>query len=163
MLPESTIPTHTMRSLLLLAAFFLIAVPAQADGSPPVRADSLDDVYAVDVEVSNLESTDGTVRVAFYDSKEAFPYDSTAATVRTIEPVSASPHTVSFEEVPAGTYGVAVIHDANENGELDRNFFGVPSEGYGFSRNAFDTFGPPDFEDAAVTIDDDTTLFVELE
>lgn len=40
-----------------------------------------------------------------------------------------------FEGLPAGDYAVQVLHDANDNGEMDKNFLGIPSEGYGFSNN----------------------------
>ena len=40
-----------------------------------------------------------------------------------------------FEDLPPGTYAVQVMHDENDNGKLDSNFLGIPSEGYGFSNN----------------------------
>jgi uncharacterized protein (DUF2141 family) len=42
--------------------------------------------------------------------------------------------------------------DDNDNFTLDRNFFGMPKEGMGFSRDAKMSFGPPAFDDAAVTV-----------
>ena len=36
-----------------------------------------------------------------------------------------------FEDIPAGTYAIAAIHDENRNGKLDMNWLGVPKEGYG--------------------------------
>jgi uncharacterized protein (DUF2141 family) len=38
-----------------------------------------------------------------------------------------------FEDIPPGTYALAVIHDENMNGKLDTNWLGIPKEGYGFS------------------------------
>ena len=40
-----------------------------------------------------------------------------------------------FEGLPAGDYALQVIHDENDNGDLDKNLLGIPSEDYGFSRN----------------------------
>lgn len=40
-----------------------------------------------------------------------------------------------FEDLPPGQYAVQVMHDENDNGKLDSNFLGIPSEGYGFSNN----------------------------
>jgi uncharacterized protein (DUF2141 family) len=54
--------------------------------------------------------------------------------------------------VPPGVYAVQAFHDENDNGKLDKTFFGMPKEGMGFSRNAPMRFGPPDFADAAVTV-----------
>jgi uncharacterized protein (DUF2141 family) len=47
---------------------------------------------------------------------------------------------------------IAAYHDVNNNGQLDRNAFGIPSERYGFSRDARGITGPPSFDDAVVTI-----------
>ncbi len=40
------------------------------------------------------------------------------------------------------------MHDENGNGKLDKNFIGMPTEGYGASRAARGTMGPPKWEDA---------------
>ena len=64
---------------------------------------------------------------------------------------------VSLKEVPAGTWAVLAYQDENENGELDRNFIGIPKENYGFSRDAASRFGPPDFDDAAIEVREGTT------
>lgn len=65
--------------------------------------------------------------------------------------------------VPAGEYAVAVFADMNGNGVLDSNFFGIPTEPVGVSRNAKGRFGPPKFADAAFKMGDGVTaLSIEL-
>jgi uncharacterized protein (DUF2141 family) len=54
--------------------------------------------------------------------------------------------------VPPGVYAVEAFQDANDNGRIDRNFFGLPTEGIGFSRDAAFHFGPPSFNDAAISL-----------
>jgi uncharacterized protein (DUF2141 family) len=61
--------------------------------------------------------------------------------------------TVVFNSLPPGQYGISVIHDENENGELDSNFMGIPKEGFGFGNNAMGMFGPPSFKEASIKID----------
>ena len=61
---------------------------------------------------------------------------------------------VNFTNFPAGTYGVAVIHDHDKNGKLSRNPFGYPTEAYGFSNNSFGTFGPPEFKDISFKVEE---------
>lgn len=48
--------------------------------------------------------------------------------------------------IPSGTWALAVIHDENANGRLDR-FMAIPREGFGFSRNPAIRMGPPRYED----------------
>jgi len=57
-----------------------------------------------------------------------------------------------FRNLTAGVYAVTVIHDRNSNGELDTNFFGIPTESYGFSNNATAMFGPPSFSEVSIKI-----------
>jgi uncharacterized protein (DUF2141 family) len=52
-----------------------------------------------------------------------------------------------------GSYAIIVFHDENDNGKLDENYWGVPTEGYAFSNNAQGFLGAPDFATAAVAID----------
>ena len=52
----------------------------------------------------------------------------------------------------------------NGNEKLDTNLVGIPSEPYGFSRNARGRFGPPSFDDLAIEVgDDDLSIDIELE
>ncbi len=51
-----------------------------------------------------------------------------------------------------GTYAVAVFHDENDNHHFDRNFLGLPAEGYGFSNNAPIFLGPPSFDSVRITV-----------
>ncbi len=44
--------------------------------------------------------------------------------------------TVVFENLAPGEYGISVVHDENENGDLDKNFVGIPKEGFAFGNNA---------------------------
>lgn len=53
--------------------------------------------------------------------------------------------------IPAGTYALAVIHDENSNGRLDR-MMAIPREGFGFSRNPRIRMGPPRYEDVRFAV-----------
>jgi len=68
----------------------------------------------------------------------------------------------AFQDIPAGTYAIAVFHDTNSNTKLDKNFFGIPKEGYAFSNNVFGTFGPPDFDDASFELDGNKTVKIKM-
>jgi uncharacterized protein (DUF2141 family) len=40
-----------------------------------------------------------------------------------------------FDELPSGACAVAVVHDENGNGRLDKNSLGIPTEGYDVPNN----------------------------
>ena len=47
---------------------------------------------------------------------------------------TAATHQFTFD-LPPGQYSAMVIHDENDNGKLDSNIIGIPTEAYGFSNN----------------------------
>ena len=68
----------------------------------------------------------------------------------------------SLRNVPPGKYAVGAFHDANNNGMLDADPSGQPTEVYGFSTGGH-TSGPAAFADAAFEVGDQTkTISVEL-
>ena len=101
------------------------------------------------IEVRGVRSADGRVYVAVHgpESKDTFPSgDDTVSGLR--EPARIGTLRFLVSDLPAGRYAVNAFHDENDNGELDTNLVGIPSEGYGFANDPSTTFGPPDFEDA---------------
>lgn len=109
---------------------------------------------AADVEVSvkNLRSEEGTVRVAICTEDT---FTKPACTLRGNAP--ASEGAVVVKDVPAGRYAVQAYHDENDDRKINRFFFKL-KEGIGFSNDAKMRRGPPKFADAAIQIEDDTSL-----
>jgi len=62
----------------------------------------------------------------------------------------------------AGTYAVAVVDDANDNGKLDTNWLGVPTEGWGVSKNVKPATRAPRFDECAVSLSAGSTLRIEV-
>ena len=107
------------------------------------------------VEVQGIRSGDGRLFVAVHtpETKDAFP--SGAGTFVAFQQ-RAHAGTLRFvlHDLPPGTYAVNAFHDENDNGELDTNLLGIPTEGFGFANDPDTSFGPPDFEAAAVNLGD---------
>jgi uncharacterized protein (DUF2141 family) len=53
-----------------------------------------------------------------------------------------------FKDVPAGTYGISAFHDEDNDGKLDTNVVGYPTEEYCSSNNARNMFSAPSWKDA---------------
>ena len=105
----------------------------------------------IKVEVVGLHSANGDVKCALFNSADGFPADSLKAVKTTTGPIHDGTAECDFDQVPSGEYGIAVYHDENSNGKLDRNFVGMPKEGVGASNDATGTFGPPPFDHARFT------------
>ncbi|WP_420583366.1 DUF2141 domain-containing protein [Reichenbachiella sp.] len=111
------------------------------------------------VVIKNMKSTEGVLEVTLFDSKGNWLKDGQmqkAAIDNTGEVI------VSFKDVPSGTYAVAVIHDANDNGELDTGAFGIPTEAYGFSNDARGMFGPADFDESQFEVNQDKQIEINI-
>lgn len=100
------------------------------------------------VKIDGLREAVGQVIVFVYDNEEDFPAKRDRAFKSKKEPVTSGSMIVSFDDIPGGTYGVAVYHDENSNDKMDRAWYGMPTEGYGASNDATGTFGPPKFKEA---------------
>lgn len=58
---------------------------------------------------------------------------------------------IDLKELTPGEYSLLVIHDENRNGKLD-TMFGMPREGFGFSRNPAIRMGPPHYADVRFAV-----------
>lgn len=111
------------------------------------------------VSIKNVVSDKGTLRVGIFNSQSDFLKKQLYGQI--VKSKSGELQVV-FEGIPEGVYAVSIIHDENENGELDSNFFGIPKEGFGFSNDAMGTFGPPSFEKASFNLKEKSALTVNL-
>jgi len=108
----------------------------------------------IHVKILNIRNSTGTVDCALFDSPEGFPIEVLrSATKVMVMKVRNTEARCDFEDIPAGTYALAVIHDENMNGKLDTNWLGIPIEGYGFSNDVRGLFGAPSYPAARFPYD----------
>ncbi len=124
------------------AALMLAALPSLSFAQSPCPG--------IHVKILNIKNSIGTVACALFDSPNGFPNDflRMATNVMVIK-IRKDQARCDFEDIPPGTYAMAVIHDENMNGKLDTNWLGVPTEGYGFSNDAKGVVGAPSFSAAS--------------
>lgn len=115
-----------------------------------------DRTTTLSIDISGIKKDRGTIRVAVFDTKEAWLKKPVYTAVM---PVNGNDLRFSQEAVPYGVYAVAVYHDVDSNGELNTNFIGLPKEPYGFSNNARGSFGPAKWKKASFTVDQANTSF----
>ena len=109
------------------------------------------ELSTINVQVKNLRSDEGQLMAGLYKSEEDFLSQVYRGEVVKIKDGIA---TISFLNIPQGTYAVSVFHDENSNNKLDTNFLGIPKEDYGASNNAKGFMGPPKWEDAVIRLTD---------
>lgn len=107
------------------------------------------------VRVLGLKSAAGTVTASLYDHKAKNFLKKRKRIAKEREPASTEPVMVCMPAPGPGTYAVAIYHDENANRKLDRNWIGMPKEGYGFSNDAKGRLGPPAHKAAAFAVEAD--------
>ena len=113
------------------------------------------------IKINGFSNDSGNCYVALFRPNDSFPKMNKQFKGKVI-PITNKTATMLFENLPQGKYAVAVFHDANKNGVLDKNLFGAPSEKYGFSNNARETFSAPSFEKAAVNATSDKSIAITV-
>ncbi len=101
----------------------------------------------IKIKVTELENVEGFLHISLFNSEEGFPSDDLTPLLKRKLMIDKNIIELEFENIPYGTYAIAILHDENGNGEMDTNLIGIPKEGVGVSNNAVRSFGPPKFED----------------
>ncbi len=100
------------------------------------------------VQVYNLRSPQGTVRLSLFRSADGFPGDAAKVFRQAAGKIENGVCTLVLGDLPPGEYAISLLHDENNNLKMDTRLMGIPKEGYGASNDAKVTFGPPKYEDA---------------
>jgi uncharacterized protein (DUF2141 family) len=118
----------------------LCAVVAVAGAAPAVRAD---ETPALEFRAV-VRAEQGVVRCGLFTEKGWLK----APVQGAVAAIHGGAALCVFRGVAKGVYGISAFHDRNNNGKLDTNFIGLPTEDYCASRDARSSFGPPSFGDA---------------
>ena len=138
-----------LSSIVLAVAFY----------APPAFSESPSNVL---IEVSGFKNTRGTLNCRLFTKAADFPDGEGIVTLRV--PITGPNTSCSFSNVEPDKYAIAVVHDENGNGKLDKNFVGVPSEGYGVSNNKTYALTAPKWNESIFTlgVNERKTLQVNL-
>lgn len=102
------------------------------------------------VNLVGVRSGLGNLRVGVFADSASFRKETKALTGVQV-PARPGTMKVVFADLPPGRYAIMAYHDEDANGELNRRFGMLPSEGYGLSNNP-QVFGPPAFGDSAFEV-----------
>ena len=117
------------------------------------RADTLS------INITNVHKAEGTVMLQIL-TEQQFKEDTkpTAAFMQAAQ----TGEMLYRATLAPGAYALRIMHDVNDNGELDANFVGIPTEPWAFSNNATGNFGPPTWEDVRFEVQGETEQVINL-
>ncbi len=132
-----------MRKLVVAASMHLLLLTAAS------AAD-------LTVTINGTRNADGSIAAAIFNKESSFPK---AGMVLAAFRIKATPGPVSFtvHGLPSGRYAVTAYHDENDDGKLDADGTGLPTEGYGVTNNAREVLSPPHWDKASFEIGEQST------
>ena len=108
---------------------FIISAASLSDAAPATAPTA-----KLTITVKDLRNHKGQLIFGVFKSADGFPTESHKAV--NWQTKSADADSVVFSaDLPPGAYGASVLHDENGNGKMDKNFAGIPLEGYGVTNN----------------------------
>lgn len=106
------------------------------------------------VTVEGIAKQQGSIMLGLFDEAS---YEGDGAVDGANLTVEGTSVTVTFEGLEPGEYAVRLYHDVNDDGEMNTNPFGMPTEPYAFSNDAKGRFGPAKWEDAKFSVEAEGT------
>lgn len=101
------------------------------------------------LNVEGIKSAKGTIMLGLFDEAS---YNGDGAVEGANLKVEGDAVSVTFEGLEPGEYAVRLYHDVNDDGTMNTNPFGMPTEPYAFSNDAKGRFGPAKWEAAKFTV-----------
>ncbi|MEA5511632.1 DUF2141 domain-containing protein [Crocosphaera sp. UHCC 0190] len=104
------------------------------------------------VEVNGVSDRKGQICFSLFASSRGFPSSGDDAVQKQCVKITDTNPRITINNLAPSTYAVAVFWDDNSDGQLNRNFLGVPTEKFGFSSNPVVRTGPPKFGESAILV-----------
>ncbi|MGF1465404.1 MAG: DUF2141 domain-containing protein [Sandaracinaceae bacterium] len=144
-MPSRTLLTRAAIATAL-ATPFTFGPPVLGQDEPPATVRAVLDGVRADRA--------GPVLCALFPGPEGFPHrPRTSGVRRGRSHPDRGRQVCTFRGIPPGTYAVAVHHDFDDDGVLDTNLFGKPSEAWGTTGNVTHSFRAPSFEESAFPVE----------
>ena len=108
----------------------------------------------LDIEVTNLRNDKGLIMLQVFSESEVVIRQEKGF-------IKEKKCSIVIRNLSPGKYAIRFFHDENADGILETNKLGKPTEGYGFSNNAYGMFGPKPFKDWLFELKGDEELVLK--
>jgi uncharacterized protein (DUF2141 family) len=138
--------------IAVFAALSIAALGSQADSK----------TTTIQVDAEKIRSTTGMMACALFNVADGFPDVQAKSFQYVYVSINSGLANCEFKEVAAGTYAVSVFHDENDNKKLDKNFVGMPLEGYGVSNNIRHMLSAPEFKESSFQVNGEVDKNIKI-
>jgi len=127
---------HTLSAAALIAGL-ITTTPANAG--------------QIDLRITGFTNDTGTARILLFKGEDGYHGKIDAERIDAVS-IHGGKANWQAKDVPEGSYSIIAHHDTDANDDLDRPFFSLPLEPYGYSNGAWVSAGIPDWEDVAFKV-----------
>ncbi|MGB3649730.1 MAG: DUF2141 domain-containing protein [Rivularia sp. (in: cyanobacteria)] len=148
-----------MKTSLLCGLLFSIATIGFV-----VKANAVEDSATLTVAIKGIKSDRGQICLRIYDNERGFPLSNSSEAKSQCTKITGNSLKQEFRGLKKGTYAVAVVDDRDGDRKLDRDFFGIPEEGFGISNNPTVSIqtGTPKFSQASFPLTQNQTIEIDM-
>jgi uncharacterized protein (DUF2141 family) len=111
--------------------------------------------HTLEVEIMKLKNNKGKVLLQMCDEKGELAFSGVGI-------ITNNRCSFFIQNLKQGNYSIRYFHDENGNNELDTNWLGIPTEGYGFSNNASSMFGIPSIKERLFSVDSNLKITLNI-
>jgi uncharacterized protein (DUF2141 family) len=151
--------TKTFISNRLLLILFIFIIQSSSVYSQ-VHNNKIIEKGTLKIKITGFENDTGKCWFALDNSKEIYESEDSVF-IGKILPIKNKIVELTIGSLEYGIYAIKVFHDENDNGKLDTDFLGIPTERYGYSNNVSAWFGAPGW-DRAKFIFNQPTMQIEI-
>jgi uncharacterized protein (DUF2141 family) len=116
----------------------------------PARADEVPSVATLTIHIGNV-SKGGILRLGLYD-EAGYRTENAKPVAFADVPAMEGETVVTLRDLAPGTYAIETYQDLNSNDKMDLTWLGLPTEPYGFSRDAKPVLSKPGFSKVKFTL-----------
>jgi uncharacterized protein (DUF2141 family) len=117
---------------------------------------------SIKINISNIKSDKGEILIALFNKADGFPENADNAFQTAKLKAKKGLQSISMPNIADGRYALAIFHDENGDGKMNKNMLGIPKEGYGVSNNVKNLMSAPAFSEAVFTHNRETELSIRL-
>lgn len=116
------------------------------------------------VVIDGLRHKSGQVCMRIFSGEQGFPDTNTSEVQSGCTRITGNSVKKQFSGLKPGTYAVAVVDDQNGDNKLNKDFLGIPKEGFGISKNPTVSIltGTPKFREASFSLRENTTIKINM-
>ncbi|SFV28616.1 DUF2141 domain-containing protein [Thermoflavifilum thermophilum] len=119
--------------------------------------------FQLRIQVEGLRNHKGQLLLSLFNQADGFP-DQPAKSFRQMKialHASQQPEG-TWQNLPAGLYAIALLHDEDADSRFRVNWLGIPTEGVGVSTSKKMLWGKPNFQSSSFYLHHDTTIVIRV-